>query len=94
MSSAEEAVILTFHSVHAAIRAERMLKARGLSPGLIPVPREIASDCGFCLLLEGFRGTIAETLDTGLEYEAIWRRWADTDMKGRKRNYERIETDA
>lgn len=82
---------MTFHSVHAAIRAERMLKARGLAPGLIPVPREIASDCGFCLLLEaGLEGV----MDAELEYEAIWKTRVDIDQKGRRKVYERIATDA
>jgi len=71
-----------------------MLKTKGISPDLIPVPREIASDCGFCLLLEGFEGRMNGMLDIGLEYEAIWKRWVDTDREGRKRNYERIATDS
>ena len=91
MSSAEEALIITFHSVHAAIRAERMLKARGLSPGFIPVPREIASDCGFCLLLEsGMDGAI----DAALECEAVWKRRFDIVHEGRRKVYERIPKDA
>jgi len=91
LSSAEEALILTFHSVHAAIRAERMLKARGLSPGLIPVPREIASDCGFCLLLEaGMDGAV----DPALECEAVWKRVIETGAEGRRKVYERISTNA
>lgn len=101
MSSNDGAIILTFHSVHAAIRAERILKASGRSPELIPVPREIASDCGFCILLDGAEGTISAT---ELECEAVWKvsvvRESDGhglaggnagEGKGRK-SYERIET--
>ena len=91
MSSAEEAVILTFHSVHAAIRAGRMLESKGLAPCLIPVPREIASDCGFCLLRESGSGG---AIDPALEYEALWKRRMEVDGKGRRKTYERIETDA
>ena len=91
MSSVDEPIILTFHSVHAAIRAERMLKARGLSPGLIPVPREIASDCGFCLLLGA---EMDDFVDPTLEYEAVWKMRIDPDGEGRRKVYERIATDA
>ena len=91
MPSADGIIILTFHSVHAAIRAERMLKARGASPNLIPVPREIASDCGFCLLLE--EGADA-AMDEALECEALWKVSIDNDTKGRRKSYERIEQDA
>lgn len=91
MSSTDGAIILTFHSVHAAIRAERMLKARGLSPDLIPLPREIASDCGFCLLLEAGREVAT---DAALECEAIWKRRSDDGTEGRRKVYERIATDA
>ena len=91
MSSDEPAVILTFHSVHAAIRAERTLKARGVSTDLIPVPREIASDCGFCLLLEEGAGA---AMEAALECEAIWKVSISNDTKGRRKTYERIEEDA
>lgn len=45
-------VIATFRSSHAALAAERSLLGAGLAVELIPVPRQIRSDCGFCLLLE------------------------------------------
>lgn len=81
MSSESRFFILTFHSVHAAIRAERELAGRGQAPKLIPVPREIASDCGFCLLLIPGAGLPSSTdenseslreLARGLESESIW----------------------
>lgn len=68
-----------------------MLKARGLSPDLIPLPREIASDCGFCLLLEA---GIDVADDASLECEAIWRRRSDDGTEGRGKMYERIAMDA
>ncbi len=45
-------LLATFESSHAALRAEGALKAAGLPVELIPVPRQISSDCGFCLLCE------------------------------------------
>jgi len=45
-------LLATFRTSHEALRAEQTLKGGGLAVELIPVPRQIRSDCGFCLLLE------------------------------------------
>ena len=42
--------ILTFRSVHDAIRAERLLAAAGLQVEAAPTPREISLSCGQSLL--------------------------------------------
>jgi hypothetical protein len=42
-------VLATFPSTHAALRAEQELTGE-LPVELIPVPRQIRNDCGFCLL--------------------------------------------
>lgn len=41
--------VVLFDSTQRAIQAERVLKAAGLAVKLIPVPRQISSDCGVCL---------------------------------------------
>ncbi len=41
--------VVLFDSTQRAIQAERVLKTAGLTVKLIPVPREISSDCGVCL---------------------------------------------
>jgi hypothetical protein len=46
-------LLVTFASSHAALGAERNLLQDGLKVELIPVPRQIRSDCGFCLLADG-----------------------------------------
>jgi len=38
--------ILLFQSVHQVMKAEKALKERGITVDVIPVPREISSDCG------------------------------------------------
>jgi hypothetical protein len=48
--------LAAFRSSEGAIGAERAFRAspaalRGLREELIPLPRDISSDCGFCLLL-------------------------------------------
>ena len=46
-------LIATFPSSQAALRAEQTLKGEAVPVELIPVPRQIRGDCGFCLLVEG-----------------------------------------
>jgi len=43
--------VLLFDSVHQVMRAEKLLKKRNLQIDLIPVPREISSDCGVAIEL-------------------------------------------
>jgi hypothetical protein len=59
-------ILLTFATSHAALAAERDLLEAGLAVELIPVPRQIHSDCGFALLaeapLERLRACAAQNL--------------------------------
>jgi len=41
--------VILFPSVHFALRAEKLMKAKEISHKLIPVPRHLSSDCGVCL---------------------------------------------
>ena len=41
--------VLLFSSVHQVMRTEKLLKENGLEVDLIPVPREISSDCGIAV---------------------------------------------
>ena len=41
--------ILRLPSVHQVMKAEKVLKEKGILVDLIPVPREISSDCGVAL---------------------------------------------
>lgn len=43
--------VILFPSIHFALRAEKMIKGKGFSIKLIPVPRHLSSDCGVCLCL-------------------------------------------
>ena len=45
-------LLATYPSSHAALKAEKRLKAEGLAVELIPTPRQIRSSCGFCLLVD------------------------------------------
>ena len=65
------AVLATFRSSHAALQAEQALKGEGLAVELIPVPRQIRSDCGFCLLLDGGEGALERLRSCGAQ--ELWR---------------------
>jgi len=52
--------LFVFLSVHHVMKAEKVLKREGLKIDLIPMPREISSDCG-----------VAVELSLGLKEEAL-----------------------
>jgi Putative Se/S carrier protein-like len=45
--------VFLFESVHRVMKAEKLLKAKGIKIDVIPVPREISSDCGVAIELSG-----------------------------------------
>ncbi len=45
--------VLIFHSIHRVMRAEKLLKQAGLDVRLVPVPRQLSSDCGLSLAIHG-----------------------------------------
>jgi len=44
--------VMLFKAVSYALKAEKILKAEQLPHKLIPVPKQISSDCGICLRFE------------------------------------------
>jgi len=50
--SAREYVIVLFPGTSHAVRAESLLVRAGVPCRLIPVPRDLSTDCGVCLRLE------------------------------------------
>ena len=51
MGDSDYSVVL-FYSTSGAIRAEKLTIEAGLRVKLIPVPRQLSSDCGVCLRFE------------------------------------------
>lgn len=41
--------VAIFHSIHRVLKAEKVLKEAGVDFTLIPVPRQLTSDCGLAL---------------------------------------------
>jgi hypothetical protein len=44
--------VILFSSIHFVLRAEKLMKGKGFSMDLIPVPRHLSTDCGVCLRIE------------------------------------------
>ncbi|MBI5443980.1 MAG: DUF3343 domain-containing protein [Deltaproteobacteria bacterium] len=42
--------LFIFHSVHKVMKAEKALKRAGLDVRLMPVPRQLSSQCGLAIL--------------------------------------------
>lgn len=45
-------IVFVFDSIHHVLKAEKLIKRSGLHCELIPVPREISSDCGMALAVQ------------------------------------------
>lgn len=72
MKKGEYAVILVRSSNH-ALRAESLLKKAGVLCKLIPVPRNLSSDCGTCIRILRFDRdrALAVLKGGGLETDGI-----------------------
>jgi len=62
------AVILVY-STHGAVRAERALLSAGVPCRMVPVPRQLSSECGVCLELAADRCDAAAALLADLSIE-------------------------
>jgi hypothetical protein len=70
MSGEPQYCVLLFKAVSYALKAEKILKLEGLPHKLIPVPKEISSDCGVCLRCEPtFKDEIEAALSGKVEIE-------------------------
>lgn len=72
MTSQTDYCVILFRAVSYALKAEKILKAEKLPHKLIPVPKQISSDCGICLRFEpSFQDAIKAALETKVEIEEI-----------------------
>ncbi len=67
-----EAIIL-FHSTNYAIWAQTLLKENGIECKMIPVPRDLSSDCGYCVRTSSENIEQAEKLlnENDVEYDKV-----------------------
>lgn len=68
--------VAIFHSIHRVMKAEKVLKAEGMEVLLIPVPRQLSSDCGLALRFSlGIRLDVEAALtNAGLAIAEIWQK--------------------
>lgn len=43
---------LLFHTIHDVLKADKILKKEAANYELVPVPRNLSTDCGMCIKLE------------------------------------------
>ncbi|WP_022854171.1 DUF3343 domain-containing protein [Thermodesulfatator atlanticus] len=69
-------IILLFPSIHYVLKAEKFAKQAGMPVELIPVPKEISSDCGMALEVEAeeLNSLIAFLTERGLKPTSLVRR--------------------
>ena len=64
--------VVLFQSVQGALRAEKILVGAGIAHKLIPVPRQLSSNCGFCLRINlSDRESVLRLLGDDLGIEAV-----------------------
>ncbi|HHW14869.1 MAG TPA: DUF3343 domain-containing protein [Firmicutes bacterium] len=70
--------VLLFPSVHQVLRAEKVLGKAGVAGSLIPVPRQLSSDCGMAWSLAP---ELVETALATLKAAGLWPEtgWAETE---------------
>lgn len=66
--------VLIFQGVHRVMRAERALRSAGLDVRLMPVPRQLSSDCGLSILFFlADRQAVEEALEAeGCPFEELY----------------------
>ena len=56
-------VVAIFHSIHRVMKAEKLQKLAGKKILLIPVPRQLTSDCGLAIrFAQDMRGEVEDVL--------------------------------
>ncbi len=71
----DEVCIATFPTTFAALRAERAAGEAGFAVRMVPVPREISSDCNMCMEASAGDMQALESLLTSLGVECNFVKW-------------------
>ncbi len=66
-----ENVVILFHSTNHALWAGKILKNEKIEHKMIPVPRNLSSDCGYCIKIQLFdKDKVEELINIkGLDYD-------------------------
>lgn len=72
MTVADKYQVLLFESVSYTLKTEKILKKEKIPFKLIPIPRNISSDCGMCIRFSpGDKDKIVSALSGKVEIEEI-----------------------
>lgn len=65
--------VILFHSNNHSIRMSNILKKRNIDHKMIPVPRHLSSDCGYCVRIKSSdREIVLKTIkEKEVEFEKI-----------------------
>jgi len=65
--------VILFHSTNHAIWTAKLLKQSGIHHTMIPVPRHLSSDCGYCVRIKKENAPEIEEIlkATGVEYDRV-----------------------
>lgn len=63
-------LLLLFDSIHGVLAAEQAFKACGLWHDIVPVPRDLSSDCGMAVLFRAGDSEAAGAILAGLNIKA------------------------
>ena len=68
--------VAIFQSIHRVMKAEKVLKGSGLAILLIPVPRQLTSDCGLAIRFPlELRSVVEAALsESGLAIIELWQK--------------------
>jgi ribosomal protein S11 len=69
----DEFSVILFHATSHAVRAEKVIQASGISCKMIPVPRQLSSDCGSCVRVRRShkQAAIQALAAAGVEIEGV-----------------------
>ena len=59
---------LLFHTIHDVLKVDKILKKEAASYELVPVPRNLSTDCGMCIKLENDLESIKSHIE-GIEMD-------------------------
>ena len=54
--------VAIFFSIHYVLKAEQLLRQRGISLDVVPVPREISGDCGMAITFDSGQFTEVQSI--------------------------------
>jgi hypothetical protein len=80
--------VITFHTIHFALKAKRVLNKNGKNLEMIPVPREFSSNCGFCCKAPWTEVDEIKNIfiDQHVEFDQVYR-WERDDEAQRKKKF-------